>query len=121
TTGHEAVIDISASGLAVDSLRVRRVFGDDIDDAVDRIGSPQRRAGTTDDLDAVEIGEKDVLHIPQRSAEERIVDCAPIDQYERLVGKAAGEAAHPDRPGVRVRVADEHAWRHAKNFRQSTV
>src|SRR2546427_5926816 len=35
--------------------------GDDVDDAIDRVGSPQRTAGTADDFDAVDVLEEVVL------------------------------------------------------------
>src|SRR2546427_3175472 len=66
--------------------------GDDVDDAIDRVGSPQRAAGTADDFDAVDILEKVVLYVPEHPAIERGVHRPTVDQHQELVGEVGVEA-----------------------------
>src|SRR5690349_21302671 len=46
------------------ALAILRVFGDDINDAIHRVGAPQRAAWTANHLDPVNVLEQDILNIP---------------------------------------------------------
>ena len=74
-------------------LRIPRVARDDVDHAVDGVRAPQRRAGPADHLDAVDVGEDIVLHVPENAGEERRIDRPPVDHHEELVGDVRVEAA----------------------------
>src|SRR5690606_13452377 len=64
-----------AVGLAeVQALRAAGAARDDVDDAVNGVGAPQRPAGAADDLDALDVFKQDVLHIPEHAAEQGVVD-----------------------------------------------
>ena len=82
---------------------------DDVDDAVDGVGAPQRRARPADDLDAIDVAEDVVLHVPEDAGEERRVDRAPVDHHQQLVGGVGVEAAWRDRPGAVVEARDVDA------------
>lgn len=73
-------------------------LGDDVDHAVDRICAPQRRTGAPDHLDALDVLEHGVLHIPIDAGEGRRIGTAPVDQHQQLVGESAIHAAGADRP-----------------------
>lgn len=75
-----------------------RAFRGHINHTVHSIGAPLGRAGTADDLDAVEVFHHSVLHIPIHSGVERRVDGAPVEQHEHLVGKHIVETTRSDGP-----------------------
>src|SRR6185437_9473675 len=82
------------------ALRVARAFGDDVDDAVDGVGAPQRAARAADDFNAVDVIQQHVLHVPKHAGIERRVNAAAIDHDEELVGESIVEAAGADGPVV---------------------
>jgi hypothetical protein len=86
--------------------RVARVARDDVDDAVDGVGAPQRCAGTADDLDAIDVLEHVVDRVPEHAGEERRIDRPPVHHDKELVRRAAIEAAR--RHGPRAVVAARH-------------
>src|SRR5882672_8058598 len=53
----DALIHVSTADGSQHSMRVFRALGDDVDHSGDRIGSPDRAPGTTDDFDALNIFE----------------------------------------------------------------
>ena len=57
----------SAAGGKVGSLAVIGFFGDNIDNTVDGIGAPQGSAGTTNDLDPIDVFEQRILHVPENT------------------------------------------------------
>src|SRR5256885_1485740 len=71
--GSEAVLLGPAAARQQHPLRVLGVLRDDVDDAIDRVGSPQRGPGPADDLDPVDVREGDLLHVPEHTGEERRV------------------------------------------------
>src|SRR5262245_43331804 len=73
-------------------LRIARTLRRDVDDTVDCVGAPERRARTADYLNPVDVFQQRVLHIPEDSGEERCVDSSPVDQYLQLVRDGAVEA-----------------------------
>src|SRR5436190_23781063 len=48
-----APLEVSAAAIGVGTLRLRGRVRDDVDDAVHRIGAPERAGGTADHLDAL--------------------------------------------------------------------
>jgi hypothetical protein len=82
----------------VDAQRVLGTLGDDVDDAVDGIGAPEGAARAADHLDAVDILEERVLHVPEDAGMERGVDAAAVDENKEFVGRSAVEAAARDGP-----------------------
>ena len=52
-------------------LRVARVSRDDVDDAVDGVGAPERGARPANHLDAIDVAENVVLHVPEDAGEQR--------------------------------------------------
>src|SRR5207302_2767409 len=55
---------LAAAPRDIKTLCVPGGAGNDVDDAIDRVGTPQRAAGTADDFDAVDVFEEVVLHVP---------------------------------------------------------
>src|ERR1700691_3540903 len=55
------------------ALRICRSLRNDVDHAVRRIGSPDGAAGTADDLNAIDVVQRHVLHVPIDAGEERRV------------------------------------------------
>src|SRR6266568_3791303 len=96
--GAEAVLLGATATREQESLRVLGVLRNDIDDAVDGVGAPQRGPGSADDLDPVDVLKGDLLHIPEHTGEQRGVDGATIDEHQQLVGGGAVEAARADGP-----------------------
>ena len=92
---HHVRPEHARSGGDVDerALGVGRALGDHVDHAVDRIRAPDAAAGSAGDLDAVDIGDDDVLRFPEHAGEDRGVDGAPVDQDQHLVGGADRKAA----------------------------
>ena len=78
------------------ALRVGARPGDDVDDPVDGVGSPQRRPRATDHFDT--------LHV----IEQRRIHRASIDEEEELLGETVGEAARRDRSEAGVDVGHVH-------------
>ena len=101
------VVQLVAPGrLRMQSLCVARGLRDDVDHAVDGIGTPQGAAGPADDLDALDIGERIILYVPEDSAVERRVHGPPVDQHQELVREIRIEAAGADCPVVGVDLGD---------------
>ena len=85
-----AVADVEAAAALAGLL------GDDVDDAVERVGAVERRARTADDLDALDVLRADRERLPERGADEVDVHAAAVDEDEHLVGEALVEAAERD-------------------------
>src|SRR5688500_4540688 len=83
---------------------------DDIDDAVDGIRTPQRCAGSTDDLYAFDVLEERVLYVPLDAGVERGIQRAPIHQHQQLVRMPIVEAPDADRPFSRRLSRHQGAW-----------
>jgi hypothetical protein len=81
----------------------------DVDDAVHRIGAPQRRARPADDLDAVDVLEYVVDGVPEDAGEQGRVDRASVYHDEQLVRRVLVEAARRHRPRSGVEAGHVHA------------
>ncbi len=92
------------SGHAPDerTLSLGRTLGDDVDDAVHRVGSPERAGGPSDDLDAIKIRQRHVLGLPEHAAEQLRVDAPAVDHDEQLVVGDRRKSARGDRPAAAI-------------------
>jgi hypothetical protein len=72
----------AAEESGVSSARLVSAFRDDIDNAVDGIGSPERGAGPPDDFDPFNIFLDDVMNIPEDACEDRGLHGPAVDQYD---------------------------------------
>src|SRR6185312_3697355 len=77
---------IAARRLELASLGSPGVPGDDVDDPVDRIGSPERGSRAADHLDALDVRREHLVRIPEYPGEIGRVDAAAVDEDEQLVG-----------------------------------
>src|ERR1019366_10280907 len=70
-------------------LRLLAALGDDVDDAVDGIGSPQSTPGPTNDFDAVNVFQAQVVPlIPIDTPIGGVIDRATVNQHQHFfVGK----------------------------------
>ena len=62
---------------------------DDVDDAVERVGTVEGGAGATHDLDPLDVLDADGERPPQGGAHEIEKNAAAVDQDEHLVRKTA--------------------------------
>ena len=67
-------------------MRGTAAFGDDVDDGADGVGAKQRALGAANDLDAIDVGDREMCEIVAASKRVR---ADPIDEHERVVGSAA--------------------------------
>jgi hypothetical protein len=61
------------------------VLGDDVDDAVYSVCTPDGATGTAYDLDAVDVVEQDVLNIPIDALEEFRVYTSAVDEHQDVL------------------------------------
>jgi hypothetical protein len=80
--------------------RARRGAREHLDDAADRVGAVQARRGSAQDLDALDLVERDGLE--RRRARRSGRDAQPVDQHQRLrrVGATQEHARRAARPAV---------------------
>ena len=97
-------------------LGVRRVAGDDVDDAVDRVGAPQRGARPADHLDLLHIVQHQILDLPEHPREHRIVHAAAVDQHQLFIGEDSIETADGDRPSAGVETRHLHPGHQAQRL-----
>ena len=67
----EALLLVAAAGGTSVPVGLLRGLGDDVDDAVDGVRSPDGAAGSADDFDAIDVFEQGVLHFPVGAGEQR--------------------------------------------------
>ena len=65
-----------------------------------------RAARTADDLDAINICQQIILHVPKYSGEQRRVDCAPILEDQELVSQGGVKSARADGPIMGILLRD---------------
>src|SRR6266851_863272 len=82
----EALVEVSATGGDKSSTSILSVFGNDIDNCVDGIRSPDSSAGASNDFDAFNILDQCVLHLPINAREQRCVDAPAVDQHQYRSG-----------------------------------
>ena len=81
------------------STRFRSLFGDDVDDTVRRVRSPDRSARPPDHLDPIDVFQRHILHVPVHPREQRRVDVSSVDQNQNGLGEVVLQPANTDRPG----------------------
>ena len=70
-------------GFDIGAFGVLGVAGDDVDHAVDGVGTPQRAARTADHLDALHVFQQNILGFPVGAAEQRGIEGAAVLQHQR--------------------------------------
>src|SRR5438552_18555158 len=96
----------TASTLGEDALRILRFLRDDVDHTIDRVRSPNTRAGAADDFNAIDVFKQHVLHIPKDARVQRRVHGTAVDQDQQLVGCRAVETSRADRPLTGIDLRD---------------
>src|SRR5690242_18580418 len=76
------------------ACRVFCAFGDDIDDAIDRVRPPDSSTGPTNNLNAVDILKYRVLHLPVCAGKQWGVQTSSIHQNQHGTRKPGFEAAN---------------------------
>ena len=120
----DAALRVEAVGIAIFGAGARlqplgRFFGDDVDDAADRLAAPGDRIGAAQHFDALDAGRQQIGEIEAAAGRGGIVDAYAVDHDQRLLrlGAAqahAGEAAqaavarHGDAGGGGQEVGDRH-------------
>jgi len=108
----------TAPRLCQRAFGVAGAAGDDVDDAVDRVGAPQGTARSANHLDALHILDEHILRFPEYAGKEGGIDAAAIDEDEQLVGKLVVETAGGDCPFVGIDAGDLNAGDQAQGIRQ---
>ncbi|MNN01872.1 hypothetical protein D3C81_1145050 [compost metagenome] len=90
-------------------LVAARGAGDDVDHPADRLVAVQHGAGTPQDLDALDVGQRHAVEIG--TGQCRLVEAAAVDQDQRVVHRVLAEAAQAG--GGAAAVADDVAQLHA--------
>src|SRR5690242_8263107 len=67
----DALIDIPSAHGYERSVSILRVFGDDIYDAIDCVGAPDRSARASNHFDAFDVFKHGVLNLPVHPSKER--------------------------------------------------
>src|SRR5262249_38092466 len=88
----------SSAGGDQAALRLLRALGDDVDDAVDRIGTIDGCSRPPDHLDALHVLEQQVLGVPEDAGEQGVVNAPPVNLDLQLGGEAIVEATGADGP-----------------------
>src|SRR5581483_2743309 len=101
------------------ALGIASLLRDDVDDAVDRIRTPDCAARAADNLDAIDVREHDVLHVPVDAFEQRRVDAAAVDENEQALGELAVEAAYRDGPLIALLARDIDAGNEPQELRDA--
>ncbi len=99
------------------ALNVEGRAGDDVDHAIDCVGTPDRRPRPADHLDAGHVLQGQPQRFPHHTGKQRRIDAAPIDQHQQLVGEAVGKAADRHRPLVVADGGNLYARRQTQGFR----
>ena len=92
--------------------------GHDVDNAVDRVGTPQTTPRTSDDLEPLDIFHQHALRFPENAGEQGGVDAATVDEHEQLVGEQACKTSRRDDPLVRIDLSHLKTGSQSKGVRQ---
>ena len=117
--GRKSALEATGPALDQGPWRVRRPLGDDVDDPVDGVGSPDAGPRTADHLDPLDVLQHDVLNVPKDAAEQRGIHTATVHLDQQLVGESRVVAANADGPLVRVDARHLDAGGHAEHFRNA--
>src|SRR6202162_1530270 len=89
-------------------------LGDDIDNAIDGIGSPHRSSRAANHLNAVDVFQWHMLLVPIDARAKRGIDAAAVDQDQHFISVAVREAANADRPNVGIDLCNVDPRDHAQ-------
>ena len=78
------------------TLGVCGVFGDDVDDSVNRIRAPNRGTRAANHLNPVDIIHDQALKSPVNTAKKWVIDRAPIDENQEFRGKNPSKTTDGD-------------------------
>ena len=98
------------------SLRIFGGLSDDIDNSVDGVRAPKRRAWAADHLDAVDVLEQRVLLLPGHPPVHRRINAPAVHHYQQLIGVFVIEAASGDRPCATLDLRDVETGNHAQQI-----
>src|SRR4030088_1163421 len=114
-----ALIDVPSSRGYERSFRLPGVFGNDVDDSVDGVRSPDRPARSANDFNPVDVFEQRVLNFPVHAGEKWRVHAAAVDEYEHRPGKTAFESAYAHRPFIGVDAGHFHSRHQTQRLRDA--
>src|ERR1700716_1139574 len=89
-----ALIDVPGSRGYERSFRLPGVLGNDVDDSVDGVRSPDCPARSANNFNPVDVFEQRVLNFPVDTGEKWRVHAAAGDRYDPRPEKAASKPAH---------------------------
>ncbi len=112
----KALLLVASAGRCQNAVRVTGIFGDDINDAVHRIRTPNGAAGTADHFDPVDVVHVGVLHFPVGAGKECRVNGTPINQHKNAAREPVAKPANSDGPLVRVNSRHFDAGRKTQSF-----
>ena len=115
----EALLFVSSARGNQRSVGLFGVLGNDVDDAIHRIRSPDRTARPADHLDPVDVLHHGVLNVPIRPVEKGRINGAAVDQHQYGSRQIGPKTANSDRPYVGVDAGDLHARRQPQRFRDA--
>src|SRR5579883_3408580 len=101
------------------TLCIPGIFRNDVDDAVNGIGSPERSTRPTDHLNTVNIFKHQILYIPEYSRKYWIIYRPAINHYQKLVGKLAVKSTRSYRPILRTGLRDLNTRNHSQQLRDA--
>src|ERR1019366_8118037 len=110
------VPDIAGSAGDLAALGVFGAPGDDVDDAVDGVGSPDGGAGAPNDFNPLDAVERDVLGIPKDAGKDWGVNRAAIEQDEEFIRIHSVESPDADSPIAGIDLRDLDARNHAQKI-----
>src|SRR5205085_479634 len=119
THATKAALFGAGSGGHEHSLGFLGAAGDDVDNAVNGVGSPQGGPGAADDFNALNIFEHGPLHIPEDAGEKGCIDAASVLEDEEFVGEDVIETAGTDGPFAGVQPGNFHSGDQAQGFLNS--
>src|SRR5207244_659064 len=90
-------------------LRLMRTLGNDVDNPVNSIGSPERRTRSPNHLNTRDILQDEVLNLPEHPRENRRIHRATIDHYKEFVRRGEIESPRRNRPAAGVETRDVEA------------
>ena len=76
----DRVVDVADQCRCLHAFGIGGLAGDDVDHAVCGVRSPNGSGGAANHLDAIDILQREILHIPVNTGEKRSVDISSIDQ-----------------------------------------
>ena len=108
----------TGSSLDEDRPCFTRVFGDDVNDSIDSIGTPNAGPWASNDLDSIDVFHQDILNVPKHTAKERGVYRPSVDLDQQFVGESLVESTDRNGPFVRINAGNLHAGHQTQRFRE---